>query len=120
MTPSGRVVGKTKTVVSADTAPVDMPVKDPLRRVGGSASLAFNSQLLRLTIAALYVHPEADPEVVDRGMAAISSALAAFKPKDEIEGMLAAQAVALHFSAMVLAASNAPRPTSRHSGSGSV
>jgi hypothetical protein len=28
------------------------------------------------------------------------SALIAFKPKDEIEGMLAAQAVALHFGAM--------------------
>ncbi len=28
------------------------------------------------------------------------AALAAFKPEDEIEGMMAAQAVALHFSAM--------------------
>jgi len=33
-------------------------------------------------------------------VATVAAALAAFEPKDEIEGMLAAQVVALHFGAM--------------------
>jgi hypothetical protein len=67
--------------------------------LGGSEMEDFNSLILRETMATIW-----DPGSEGEGLAmranACMAALSAFKPTDEIEGMLAAQAVALHFGAM--------------------
>ncbi len=72
---------------------------NPFRDLGGSASPHFNSMVLRETLGTIFM-PGDEKDGVDRRIAAGAAALAAFKPVDEIEGMLAAQAVAMHFGAM--------------------
>jgi hypothetical protein len=67
--------------------------------LGGSKSESFNSVLLRETLATICV-PGNDDDGMNKAIQAAAAALAAFKPRDEIEGMIAAQAVALHFGAM--------------------
>ena len=72
--------------------------ENSFRCFGGSLIAQFNSVVLRETLGAMFIQdPKNDLNtMVDAGMAA----LMAFKPADEIEGMLAAQAVAMHFGAM--------------------
>jgi hypothetical protein len=72
---------------------------DQLRQVGGSPVDAFNSILLRETLATVWCQNTED-DTQSKRFGAVAAALRAFKPKDELEGMLAAQAVALHFGAM--------------------
>ncbi len=72
---------------------------NPFRVCGGSRSRHFNSALLRETLGAIWTCSDAG-EDKERFQSAAAVALAAFQPKDEIEGMLAAQAVAMHFSSM--------------------
>ena len=69
------------------------------KRLGGSESDDFNGVILRETLATVWV-PGDEPDGQNRRIRATAAALAGFKPKDEIEGMLAAQAVAMHFGAM--------------------
>ncbi len=75
-----------------------------MRELGGSACTAFNTALVAETIRTLFVVRTGKPEDAQRetrhAMEAATAALEAFKPADEIEGMLAAQAVAAHFGAM--------------------
>jgi len=71
----------------------------PLREIGGSEYADFNHVVLRETLATIWF-PGTDNDGDMRRMRAGMAALKAFKPRDEIEGMLAAQAVALHFGAM--------------------
>jgi hypothetical protein len=81
---------------------VDATKGNRFRALGGSeASNAFNSTMLRQVLGAMWVPSESDRDAeVSRAVGAAAAALEAFKPTDEIEGMLAAQAVALHFQAM--------------------
>ena len=72
---------------------------NPFQVMGGSRSRHFNNALLRSTLAAIWTFKDS-PEDVERRQSAAAVALAAFKPRDEIEGMLAAQAVAMHYGAM--------------------
>lgn len=72
---------------------------NPFAALGGSRSRHFNNALLRATLAAVWTHRE-DKEDTERRHSAAAMALAAFRPKDEVEAMLAAQAVAMHFGAM--------------------
>ncbi|WP_157033765.1 hypothetical protein [Belnapia moabensis] len=72
---------------------------NPFQAMGGSRSRHFNSTLLRSTLAAIWTFKN-DLEDVERRQSAAAVALAAFKPKDEIEAMIAAQAVAMHYGAM--------------------
>jgi len=72
---------------------------NPFRDMDGSRSPDFNHVLLRETLATMWV-PGTENDTQTMHMRAGMAALRAFKPKDEIEGMLAAQAVALHFGAM--------------------
>ena len=67
--------------------------------MGGSECHDFNAVILRETLATVWM-PKAEHDSDARRIAAIAAALAAFKPTDEIEGMLAAQATAMHFQAM--------------------
>ncbi len=66
--------------------------------LGGSADDDFNATILVETL--LCVRPPTERDGEAARLAAVAAALAAFKPKDEIEGMLAAQATALHFTSM--------------------
>ncbi|MXP63900.1 hypothetical protein E0493_11140 [Roseomonas sp. M0104] len=79
--------------------PTDQP-NNPLRDLGGSRCASTNEVLVRETLSALWSPPGEPEEEQLKKARAVSQALAAFRPRDEIEGMLAAQAVALHFGAM--------------------
>jgi hypothetical protein len=67
-----------------------------LKVMGGSEWPEFNQALLEATLATI---PDNNPNATPNRFAAASAALAAFKPVDELEGMLAAQAVAMHHTA---------------------
>ena len=69
------------------------------RAMGGSESDDFNNVILRETMVTVWI-PGTENDGQAKRVRAVIAALKAFKPKDEIEGMLAAQAVALHFGAM--------------------
>jgi hypothetical protein len=75
---------------------------DPARaqEVGGSRSKDFNRAMIRRTMGALCIPSSAGANGVNETVNAVSAALAAFTPVDEIDGMIAAQAVALHHAAM--------------------
>jgi hypothetical protein len=68
-----------------------------LKAMGGSDYPEFNDVLLKSTVATI---PNTDPDAISQRVAAVSAALAGFKPVDEVEGMIAAQAVTLHHTAM--------------------
>ncbi len=72
---------------------------NPFKAMGGSTNHMFNATILSETMATVFV-PGNEPNGHCNRASAIGQALAAFKPIDEIEGMLAAQAVAMHFGAM--------------------
>src|SRR4051812_4233623 len=69
------------------------------RQIGGSKVDDFNNIILRETLSTVWC-PNTEDNNQSKRVATVAAALAAFEPKDEIEGMLAAQAVALHFGAM--------------------
>ena len=69
--------------------------------VGGSTHEPFNIYIVEKTAnASLSVSSSEDAEELQKRVGVVAAALAAFKATDEIEAMLAAQAVALHFGAM--------------------
>jgi hypothetical protein len=69
------------------------------RTLGGSDHQAFAETLLGSVLATIHTSTN-DPQAGTNRIAAAAAALAAFKPNDEIEGMLAGQAVAMHHGAM--------------------
>lgn len=85
--------------VAATTDSEGRPTVQLFRTISGSKSQSFNSVVLRETLATVWMSDN-DDEGRNRAIQATAAALAAFKPTDEIEGMIAAQAVALHFGAM--------------------
>ncbi len=78
---------------------IDTIGANPFKRMGGSERPAFNSVLFRDVLETLHI-PDTKNDGASKRVAAASAALAAFKPTDEIEGMIAAQAVALHATMM--------------------
>jgi hypothetical protein len=73
---------------------------NPFRAVGGSDDPHFNAVLMRQLLGIVWI-PAGDPSYgTQHRLSAATSAVLAFKPKDEVEAMLAAQTVALHFGAM--------------------
>ena len=76
------------------------PAKEARRgEDGGSFSHAFNMAIFRETAACIWML--GDEKNKRQNLVEVTlAALIAFEPKDEIEGMIAAQAVALHFGAM--------------------
>lgn len=103
---------KKAKVGAVEPRPADQAVAngDPFAVMGGSRVKAFNSVILRETLAALPARTLPEDATEDDRAAAIvqrermqqaaCAALAGFEPKDEVEGMIAAQAVALHLAAM--------------------
>jgi hypothetical protein len=70
-----------------------------LKRVGGSRSDDWNDRIIDDTLQALWVRT-ADHEARDGQINAALSGLIGIGPKDELEGMIAAQLIASHSAAM--------------------
>ena len=73
----------------------------PFAGTGGTRVAAFNEAQLRSVLACVQPHlgPASEDAVAAPVMAAMA-ALHAFQPRDAVEGMIAAQAVAAHHAAM--------------------
>ena len=83
------------TVVAND--PEDR--KGPLKKIGGSQSDHWNNTLINQAVQSLWMK-NSSPEERDRQLSATVAALMGIGPKDELEGMMAAQLVAAHNAAM--------------------
>ena len=80
------------------TAVVDDDNQNPtLKGMGGSKSDDWNRQLARQALDFLSI---SDERILDRQMNATVAALIGIAPKDELEGMMAAQLIAAHNAAM--------------------
>lgn len=86
----------TPTTVVADD-PDDR--KGRLKNIGGSQSDHWNNTLANQAVQALWVK-NSSAEERDKQLSATVAALIGIAPKDELEGMLAAQLVAAHNAAM--------------------
>ncbi|HJS84629.1 MAG TPA: hypothetical protein VJ779_04150 [Acetobacteraceae bacterium] len=71
-----------------------------LKGIGGSPDDRFNSQVANAALATAWFPKNMTSEDRDKLVSAVVNGMMAFKPADEIEGMLAAQAVAMHHAAM--------------------
>jgi hypothetical protein len=86
---------KVRTIVAKD--PARQPGK--LKMMGGSASDDWNSVLANQTIQTLWIK-NSDEQTIDQQLAATTAALIGISPRDELEGMIAAQLIAAHNAAM--------------------
>ena len=86
---------KARVVVAKDPA----SEHGKLRMVGGSASDDWNNVLANQTIQTLWMK-HSDEDTLDRQLAATTAALIGIGPRDELEGMIAAQLLAAHNAAM--------------------
>ncbi|MEC5325220.1 hypothetical protein [Aurantimonas sp. A3-2-R12] len=96
MTKKKPVKGNQPTTVVVDD-PDDM--KGALKHIGGSQSDHWNNILANQAVQALWMK-NSDAETRDRQLSATVSALIGIGPKDELEGMMAAQLIAAHNAAM--------------------
>jgi hypothetical protein len=85
----------------ARTIIAKVPEQQPgrLKHLGGSTSDDWNNILANQTIQSLWLK-HSDGETLDRQLAAAAAALVGIGPKDELEGMMAAQLIAAHNAAM--------------------
>jgi hypothetical protein len=74
-------------------------LKGRLKTIGGSRSDNWNNILVNQTIRALWLE-HSDPETREKQYSATVAALIGIGPKDEMEGMMAAQLIAAHNAAM--------------------
>ena len=77
--------------------------KSPGKIFGGSDRADFNNFLINETIGTGFFYDPPTPERHDAVRSATVVGMMAFKPADEIEGMIAAQAMAMHHATMELA-----------------
>jgi hypothetical protein len=73
--------------------------KRSMKKIGGSPSDDWNNVLANQTVQALWL-AHSDPETEKRQRNATIAALVGVGPKDELEGMMAAQLIAAHNAAM--------------------
>lgn len=71
-----------------------------MKALGGSAMRPFNNFVANEVLSTLWLTAETPAEVIDTRRTAVITAMMSFKPADEVEGMLAAQSIALHLGAM--------------------
>jgi hypothetical protein len=83
----------------AKAEPKTVRVKEPLSQMGGSKSDHWNHTLADQAVQTLWVK-NSSVETRDRQIEATIAALIGINPRDEIEGMLAAQMLASHNAAM--------------------
>ena len=74
-------------------------MKGTFKNIGGSRSDHWNNILANQTVQALWLEPS-DAETRDKQFNATVAALVGIGPKDELEGMMAAQLIAAHNAAM--------------------
>ena len=86
----------TSTVVANDYSKAR---KGRLKQIGGSRSDDWNNMLANQTVQALWLK-HSDPATRDKQYSATVAALIGIGPKDELEGMMAAQLIAAHNAAM--------------------
>jgi hypothetical protein len=81
---------------------IEMPGKrlGELKAIGGSMSDEWNSNLVNETIRTLWFFENSDAEQVKKQHHAALEALIGIAPRDECEGMIAAQLVACHHASM--------------------
>jgi len=97
MKPTNRSAKRASTTVVKVSA--DPQESAQLRHLGGSNSDDWNNLLANQAIQALWVK-NSDVVTRDRQLSATVAALVGIGPKDELEGMLAAQLLAVHNAAM--------------------
>jgi hypothetical protein len=92
---------KPKRSVKATTVVANDPdaLKGVLKQIGGSRSDDWNNILARQTVQTLWLK-HSDKERCDRQCDAIVAGLMGIGPRDELEGMIAAQMLAAHNAAM--------------------
>ncbi|MFB9985331.1 hypothetical protein ACFSQQ_09585 [Mesorhizobium kowhaii] len=92
---------KTAPAAKATTIVADDPEdqKGRLKDLGGSQSDRWNNVLANQAMQALWMK-NSSPEERDKQLNATIAALTGIGPKDELEGMMAAQLIAAHSSAM--------------------
>jgi hypothetical protein len=73
---------------------------DTLRSIGGSKSDRFNNALIAAMVSTDWFPRGQSDEDRNRQLFVAVTGLRAFKPADEIEGMIAAQAMAMHHASM--------------------
>jgi hypothetical protein len=73
--------------------------KGTLKEFGGSRSNDWNDIITRQTAEALWLK-HSDSEAIDKQISAALAGLIGIGPKDELEGMMAAQLIAAHNAAM--------------------
>jgi hypothetical protein len=79
------------------TAPAGIvEVTEPLEKFGGSHPDQFNDVVACQVVNALWVHPETRDKQIRAALAGLSG----ISPRDELEGMMAAQLVTAHNAAM--------------------
>lgn len=86
---------KAKTVLVGD--PADRA--GALKHLGGSQSDHWNTLLVNQAAQALWIK-NSDAETYDKQLSATVAALVGIGPRDELEGMMAAQMIASHNAAM--------------------
>jgi hypothetical protein len=74
-------------------------LKGTLQHVGGSRSDAWNNVIINQAVRTLWIK-HSDEEAFDTQRKATVLGLAGIGPKDEMEGMLAAQLIAAHNASM--------------------
>ena len=79
---------------------VDHSGPGSLKPATGSKFRAFNSVLLNSVLATSWCPPGSGDDYCQKRYSMAITALIAFKPQDEIDGMIAAQAVAMHLASM--------------------
>src|SRR5918912_3226397 len=75
------------------------PRKGALKDIGGSQSDNWNNTLINQAVNSLWT-AHSDEETLSRQCSATAEALIGIGPKDELEGMIAAQLIAAHNAAM--------------------
>ena len=96
MTPKRPAPGNTKIVTGVDNLET---LKPEWKCVGGSQSDEWNNVLANQTINALWLANSSDETQEQRASATVA-ALIGIGPRDELEGMIAAQLIAAHSAAM--------------------
>jgi hypothetical protein len=90
---------------SSSKMPETVVAKDPslqpgtLKAIGGSASDEWNNRIANDTIVTLWLK-NSDPETRQRQISGAIAGLVGINPRDELEGMMAAQLIASHSAAM--------------------
>jgi hypothetical protein len=95
-------MSKTKKSAEPETFAIINPAsgKGGLKAVGGSMSDDWNSVLMEQTIGSIWYGSNPKAERINTSRQAAATAMIGIAPKDEIEGMVAAQLVACHNATM--------------------